>query len=648
MRKLVISLRNRWSTREVVDHLDSIRPKVTPYSKELLVGTGVGPLLSPASPDDSLPSTQDEDEDATSQSPESSCVSAQDYWETGGESDLRDESERDEEEGEEDFGGGGGGGGGGLGGVNDSHEERRLNERSFPRSYPQSSRRPRRRTKKRHHSHSPQDSSTRCQSSEDDERSSSYLRSLTSEEEEPTRYDPVPSDVVSCQPATQSVRPASPVSREPSLGLSELLNAGEPVTSDRGSWGMREASHCDSWHRTAPRYSRFDDESTMQSNWYRSDEDDIILSPRASEAFKDVGPANGSEDYKTPPGQGAVKILMKNINSIKKKIKRYEEEFESAFGYRPSHSEKMKHKEIKKYMSELSKARKELKQMKDDVAGMMSVPTVFPLSLLRCQESTNPNARPKNTSGTADTIRQVEDRLREKRTASGRPLELTNMNKTEMQEEKTALQKALLYYESVHGRPTTREDRDLARPLYDRYRQVKRIVMRSSSRAKENMVELAPILEHEAMDFTLASPQHRGSLQGDEIEKISLPPSPPSTPPVFDSPVFEAPQTTTTTTTTTTMPGDDPKDTRRGVPLGDLHALPLSELRERKKEARDEKKKLRRALREFEETFERDMGRKVQKEDRGPMEQTYLDYKHAKAKLRLLEALLSKHEPHKV
>ncbi|XP_027212926.2 protein FAM13A isoform X6 [Penaeus vannamei] len=547
------------STREVVDHLDSIRPKVAPYSKELLVGPGVGPLLSPASPDDSLPSTQDEDEDATSQ-----------------------------------------------------------------------------------------DSSTRCQSSEDDERSSSYLRSLTSEEEEPTRYDPVPSDVVSCQPATGSVRPSSPVSREPSLGLSELLNAGEPVTSDRGSWGMRESSHCDSWHRTAPRYSRFDDESTMQSNWYRSDEDDIILSPRASEAFKDVGPANGSDDYKTPPGQGAVKILMKNINSIKKKIKRYEEEFESAFGYRPSHSEKMKHKEIKKYMSELSKARKELKQMKDDVAGMMSVPTVFPLSLLRCQESTNPNARPKNTSGTADTIRQVEDRLREKRSASGRPTELTNMNKTEMQEEKTALQKALLYYESVHGRPTTREDRDLARPLYDRYRQVKRIVMRSSSRAKENMVELAPILEHEAMDFTLASPQHRGSLQGDEIEKISLPPSPPSTPPVFESPVFEAPQMTTTTTTTTTMPGDDPKDTRRGVPLGDLHALPLSELRERKKEARDEKKKLRRALREFEENFERDLGRKVQKEDRGPMEQTYLDYKHAKAKLRLLEALLSKHEPHKV
>ena len=53
---------------------------------------------------------------------------------------------------------------------------------------------------------------------------------------------------------------------------------------------------------------------------------------------------------------------MKNINSIKRKIKKFEEEFEAAFGYRPSHSDKMKHKDIKKYMSELSKARKELKR----------------------------------------------------------------------------------------------------------------------------------------------------------------------------------------------------------------------------------------------------------------------------------------------
>lgn len=120
--------------------------------------------------------------------------------------------------------------------------------------------------------------------------------------------------------------------------------------------------------------------------------------------------------------------------------------------------------------------------MKDDVAGLMSVPTVFPLSLLRCQESTNPGGKSTvNTSTRADTLRHVEDRLREKRSAVGRPSELQSMNSLEMQDEKTALQKALLYYESLHGRPTTREDRELARPLYDRYRQVKRIVMRTGS-----------------------------------------------------------------------------------------------------------------------------------------------------------------------
>lgn len=478
-----------------------------------------------------------------------------------------------------------------------------------------------------------EDGGMRCQSSEEEEKTPSYLTSLTSEDEEPTRYDPIPSDVTPYQPAPMNIR----TPQEPSLVLSELLDANEPVTSDRGKWGN---SHVDTWHRTAPRYSRFDDETPVQSSWYRSDEDDVMISPRSSQAFIDTTGAPPGLEHTPPPGQGAVKILMKNINSIKKKIKRYEEEFEAAFGYRPSHSEKMKDKNIKRSMSELSKARKELKQMKDDVAGLMSVPTVFPLSLLRCQESTNPVTRSVPASGTAETIRQVEDRLREKRGAAGRPADLKNMNISEMVEEKTAIQKALLYYESIHGRPITREERDLARPLYDRYRLVKRNVLRAGSRAKENLIELAPILEGETMDFTLASPQHRGSLQGDENEEpISLPPSPPTTPPVFDtSPVFDSPRSTPT-------PSDDFKT---GRALGDLHALPITELKERKKEARDEKKKLRRALREFEENFERDMGRKVQKEDRGPMDQTYLDYKHAKAKLRLLEALLSKHEPHKI
>lgn len=53
------------------------------------------------------------------------------------------------------------------------------------------------------------------------------------------------------------------------------------------------------------------------------------------------------------------------------------------------------------------------------------------------------------------------------------------MNNDDLMEEKVAVQKALLFFESIYGRPSSKEDRDLARPLYDRYRALKRMVVRS-------------------------------------------------------------------------------------------------------------------------------------------------------------------------
>merc|ERR1719187_2338687 len=114
----------------------------------------------------------------------------------------------------------------------------------------------------------------------------------------------------------------------------------------------RPAAPEDACHRTAPRFLR-----------YAEDDDDA---PQGSNRFSPVGVGGGwlgggeaglldEEASSSRPAQaagGAVKLLMKNINGIKKKIKRYEEEFESAFGYRPSHSEKMKHREMKKYLGE--------------------------------------------------------------------------------------------------------------------------------------------------------------------------------------------------------------------------------------------------------------------------------------------------------
>ena len=83
------------------------------------------------------------------------------------------------------------------------------------------------------------------------------------------------------------------------------------------------------------------------------------------------------------------------------------------------------------------------------------------------------------------------------------------MTREQVVEEKLCIQKALLRFESVHGRPTSRADRNLMRPLYDRYRNVKRIIGGSPFQAglgqsKEDALQ--PILEHVQMDFN--SPQN--------------------------------------------------------------------------------------------------------------------------------------------
>lgn len=71
-------------------------------------------------------------------------------------------------------------------------------------------------------------------------------------------------------------------------------------------------------------------------------------------------------------------------------------------------------------------------------------------------------------------------RLQEKRQQGGRTNEINDLNRGDLLEEKLAVQKALLHLENVFGRPVTREDRDLVRPLYQRYRALKRMVIRNS------------------------------------------------------------------------------------------------------------------------------------------------------------------------
>ncbi|MGH0164849.1 UNVERIFIED_CONTAM: hypothetical protein FKN15_047716 [Acipenser sinensis] len=78
-----------------------------------------------------------------------------------------------------------------------------------------------------------------------------------------------------------------------------------------------------------------------------------------------------------------------------------------------------------------------------------------------------------------------------------------------------------------------------------------------------------------------------------------------------------------------------------------LFILHLPELLEQLWKARADKKQLRKSLRDFEDDFYQQNGRNVQKEDRSPMGEEYKEYKRIKAKLRLLEVLISKQDSSK-
>lgn len=93
---------------------------------------------------------------------------------------------------------------------------------------------------------------------------------------------------------------------------------------------------------------------------------------------------------------------------------------------------------------------------------------------------------------------------------------------------------------------------------------------------------------------------------------------------------------------------ENPSKNTTDMRLSNLHSATMQELVEQLQEAREEKKRIRKNLSDFEDQFFKQNGRNVQKEDRSPLAGEYNEYKHIKAKLRLLEVLISKRESSKL
>nr|CAD7400527.1 unnamed protein product [Timema poppensis] len=381
----------------------------------------------------------------------------------------------------------------------------------------------------------------------------------------------------------------------PPLDLSTLhkqVDSSEPLTSlDNSSYAHRHPV----------------EEDLVSSHVMLSPRNSTILMRRVS-LDPNIPPSPPKEhnvsiardaDYKAQP-----KLVSKRISNLKKKLKNYEEEFELKNGYRPSHSDKMTNKDIKKMYAELNK----LQKLQKEIKCLKGEPkTTMDQALEKLANSYSHGLQPTSIE---DMLHEVEKHLAEKRHSSGRPEDLDKLNHEQLLEEKLSVQKALLYLENIFGRPVLREDRDLVRPLYNRYRLLKRLVIRSGpSKLKDSISELATILEHETMDFTSSPP----SLTVQESA--------------------EDPQLS---------PFPEQGSVSSESLWVNLHSLPLSELLTQQRTTREDKKRLRRMLHEFEYDFQQDTGRKLKREDRIPMENVYDSYKKAKAKLRLLDALVAK------
>ncbi|XP_023111324.1 protein FAM13B isoform X7 [Prionailurus bengalensis] len=347
------------------------------------------------------------------------------------------------------------------------------------------------------------------------------------------------------------------------------------------------------------------------------------------------------------------------VKKLQKKIRQFEEQFERernnkcSLIFQPSYSDIAANPKVLKWMTELTKLRKQIKDAKHKSSDGEFVPQTRPRS----------NTLPKSFGSSLDhedeenedesrviqkekkpskeaTLELILKRLKEKRVERCLPEDIKKMTKDHLIEEKTSLQKSLLYYESQHGRPVTREERHIVKPLYERYRLVKQMLTRASitpvlgsPSTKRRGQMLQPIIEGETAHFfeEIKEEEEDGVTLSSELTDI----------------LKTAVQAQSSLENSESDVEENQEKLALDLRLSSTRAASMPELLEQLWKARAEKKKLRKTLREFEEAFYQQNGRNAQKEDRVPVLEEYREYKKIKAKLRLLEVLISKQDSSK-
>uniref|UniRef100_A0A3P8UUM1 Family with sequence similarity 13 member B n=1 Tax=Cynoglossus semilaevis TaxID=244447 RepID=A0A3P8UUM1_CYNSE len=338
----------------------------------------------------------------------------------------------------------------------------------------------------------------------------------------------------------------------------------------------------------------------------------------------------GSKEAIRGGGDAVLHQLTKKLQHLKKKIKQFEEQFEKEKNYKPSHGDKAANPKVLKWMTDLTKIRRQIKDAKHRAECELgpqtrprsnTLPKSFGSTLDQSTHDTAGECKGSHPTR-EETLELIQSRVKGRRQEDGWPEDIKKMTKEQLSCEKTVLQKNLLHYEGLHGRPVTREERQVVKPLYDRYRLVKQMLRVSitpvtvSPSSKRRSQILQPIIEGETeeQEEEEEEEEEEGESSGGEMQ----------------SKLEEG-------------SGRLALDLR----LSSSNASSMPELLEQLWKARAEKKKLRKTIREFEEDFYQHNGRNVQKDDRVPMLEEYREYKRIKAKLRLLEVLISKQDSSK-
>uniref|UniRef100_A0A3B5QGC5 Family with sequence similarity 13 member B n=1 Tax=Xiphophorus maculatus TaxID=8083 RepID=A0A3B5QGC5_XIPMA len=376
-------------------------------------------------------------------------------------------------------------------------------------------------------------------------------------------------------------------------------------------------------------------------------------------------------------GDSVTHQLSKKLQHLKKKIKQFEEQFEKERNYKPSHADKAANPKVLKWMTDLTKIRRQIKDAKHCAESELgpqtrprsnTLPKSFGSTLEQGHDAAGEVRGPRPTK--EETLELIQRRVKGKRQEDGWPDDIKKMTKEQLSCEKMVLQKNLLHYEGLHGRPVTREERLVVKPLYDRYRLVKQMLARVSispvtvsPSSKRRSQTLQPIIEGETAHFWEIKEEEEEEQKGGEEEEKEEREEEEDDEEEGESSGGEMQSSEVIMALEAVTPsGESVRSQPDGLSnkmeegsgrlaldlrLSSSNASSMPELLEQLWKARSEKKKLRKTIREFEEDFYQHNGRNVQKEDRVPMLEKYREYKRIKAKLRLLEVLISKQDSSK-